>query len=253
MSGEFADRVVLVTGGTRGIGLAIARRFLDEGALVAICSKGEASVRAATDLLADDGERLLAMACDVSDSGDVDRLFDLVVSRWGRLDVAVCAAGVCPWDHLEAITPESVDQTMAINVKGPLVVARRAAALMTAARRGAIVNIGSIGGIAADPEGGLAVYCASKAAVHLLTMQIAAELAPYGVRVNAIAPGWIATDINAEIRADAALLSKYTKAIPLGRFGRPEEIASVAAFLASDAAAFVTGAVVPVDGGNLAI
>ena len=108
-------------------------------------------------------------------------------------------------------------------------------------------------GIAVDPEGGLSAYCASKAAVHLLAMQSAVELAPFGVRVNAIAPGWVATDMNAEIRNDRELMAKYTRAIPLRRFGRPEEIAAVACFLASDPAKCVTGAIIPVDGGSLAI
>jgi NAD(P)-dependent dehydrogenase (short-subunit alcohol dehydrogenase family) len=248
----FADKVVLVTGGTRGIGQAIAQRFLDEGAFVAVCSRGATSSHAGQEAI-QHADRLLVLPCDVSDDADVQRVFTSIVETWGRLDVAVCAAGICPWERLEEMTAESVDKTMAINVKGTLLVARRAAALMTETGKGSIITIGSMGGIAADPEGGLTAYCASKAAVHLLTMQIAAELAPFGIRANAIAPGWIATDINAQIRADAGLLNKYTQAIPLGRFGRPEEIASVAAFLASDAAEFITGAIIPVDGGNLAI
>ena len=108
-------------------------------------------------------------------------------------------------------------------------------------------------GFAADPEGGLVSYNTSKGAVHMLTKSFAAEFGPIGIRVNGIAPGWIASDINADIRKNQKLMKKYTRLIPLGRFGKPEEIAELAAFLASDEASFVNGAIVVIDGGNMSI
>ena len=253
MSGVLRDKVVVVTGGTRGIGLAIARRFLDEGAQVAVCGTSERSVSAARAELVNAGDRVAAIVCDVSQKPQVGRLFAEVRERWGRLDVCVCGAGVFPFATLLEASEEHVESTLAVNFKGALLTSQAAAAAMVEQGAGSIVHIGSMAGIAVDPEGGLSAYCASKAAVHLLAMQSAVELAPFGVRVNAIAPGWVATDMNAEIRNDRELMAKYTRAIPLRRFGRPEEIAAVACFLASDPAKCVTGAIIPVDGGNLAI
>jgi len=253
MSGALRDKVAVVTGGTRGIGLAIAKRLLDEGAKVAVCGASERSVSAARAELASAADRVAAIVCDVSQTLQVDRLFAEVKERWDGLDVCVCAAGIFPFATLLEASEEHVESTLAVNFKGALLTSQAAAGAMVKRRTGSIVHIGSMAGFAVDPEGGLFAYCASKAAVHLLAMQSAVELAPHGVRVNAIAPGWVATDMNADIRSDRELMAKYTRAIPLRRFGRPEEIAAVACFLASDAAQCVTGAVIPVDGGNLAI
>jgi NAD(P)-dependent dehydrogenase (short-subunit alcohol dehydrogenase family) len=119
--------------------------------------------------------------------------------------------------------------------------------------KGSIIHIGSMAGFCADPNGGLASYCASKGAVHMLTKSFAAEFGPVGVRVNGIAPGWITSDMNADVRANQELMAIYTKNIPLGRFGEPEEVAELAAFLSSDDASFVNGAIVVIDGGNMSI
>lgn len=253
MSGAFGNQVVMVTGGTRGIGLATARKFVEEGAKVIVSSSQQRNVDEATDELRGIGGDVLGVACDMGDPIGIDDLFVASRERFGHLDVCVCDAAVCPWTMVSDITVEEIDRTMGINVRGLFLVSQKAAAMMREQGSGALVHVGSMAGFCADPEGGLATYCASKAAVHLLTRSLAAELGPVGIRVNGVAPGWIATDMNAEVRADAELMAKYLEVIPLGRFGEPREVADLIAFLASEDAAFVNGAVLLIDGGNMSI
>ncbi|MBW1714124.1 MAG: SDR family oxidoreductase [Deltaproteobacteria bacterium] len=253
MSGIFEGQVALISGGTRGMGLASAKKFAQEGAAVVVCGSNQKNVDQAVEELKAIGPEVMGVKCDVSRPGDIEAMFDQLERRFNRLDTCMVTAGVCPWTMIEEITLDEFENTFDINVKGMFLVSQKAGQMIKKQGKGSIIQVGSIAGFCADPEGGLTTYCATKGAVHLLTKSFSREFAPLGIRVNGIAPGWIATDMNQEVRDDPELMATYTSIIPLGRFGQPEEVAELAAFLASDEASFVNGCVVVIDGGNMAI
>lgn len=254
MNESFEGAVVTVTGGTRGIGFAVAQHFAGKGAKVAISSTRKSNVDRAVSLLRESGSDAMGFVCDVAHHDEVAEFFKAVEGRYGgRLDVCVCCAGIFPNTALMDVTEAELDRTFGVNTKGLFFASQEAARLMLPAGAGAIVHVGSMAGFAADPDGGLASYCASKAAVHSLTKSLASELGPCGIRVNAVAPGWIATEMNEDVRGDEALMAKYLEAVPLGRFGEADEVAELVAFLAGAEASFINGAVIPIDGGNLSI
>ena len=249
----FKGQKGLVSGGTRGIGYACAKKFGDEGADVVICGSSERTVNEATQKLKESEGRVLGLVCDVSNPLAIDSMFSEIQAQFGNLDICMITAGICPWTKIEDVTMDEMNKTFDINTKGLFLVSQKAGAMMKEKGKGAIIHVGSMSGFVADPEGGLVSYNASKGAVHMLTKSFATEFGPIGIRVNGIAPGWVESDINAEIRKDPELMKTYTKLIPLGRFGKPEEIAELAAFLASDDASFVNGAIVVIDGGNMSV
>ena len=253
MSKEFTDKCVLVSGGTRGIGLASARKFADEGARVVVCGSNQKNLDLAVEDLKQRSPGSFGIQCDVSKPEAVNHLFAEIESGFGHLDVCMVSAGIFPETRIEGISIEEFDRTLNINVKGLFWVSQQAGRLMQKKGSGSIIHVGSMAGFCAGSESGLASYCASKGAVHSLTKSFAAEYGPMGIRVNAIAPGWISTDMNAETRENPDLMAIYTRMIPLGRFGKPEEVAELAAFLASDEASFVNGAIVVIDGGNMSL
>lgn len=253
MSGILKGQVALISGGTRGMGLATAKRFAREGAAVAVCGSNPDTVSKAEEELKGLGAEALGVRCNVSQPAQIEALFDQVEQRFNRLDICMITAGVCPWTMIEEITLDEFESTFDINVKGMFLVSQKAGEMIKKQGRGSIIQVGSIAGFCADPEGGLTTYCATKGAVHMLTKSFSREFAPHGVRVNGIAPGWISTDMNKEVREDPELMATYTGIIPLGRFGEPEEVAELALFLASEEASFVNGCVVVIDGGNMAI
>ena len=247
---RFQNKAVLVTGGTSGIGLATARLFAAEGADVMVCGRGAERLAAALEQLGGLSGRPAGVACDVSREDDVERLFAEVERRFGRLDVCVCNAGIeTDEGYATAELPAAVfDENVATNLRGVFLTARGAARMMVPAGRGAIVAVGSSSGIVVDLKDPSPTYNATKAAVHMFVRSLAVELAPHGIRVNAVAPGWIETGMTAE--DDAETVAFALGKIPLGRYGRPEEIAEAIAFAAGDAASFMTGAVLVVDGGE---
>jgi len=242
---DFTGKVAVVTGGANGIGLACARLLAGSGARVWILDvEGGASDEAAGSM----GGR--ALAVDVTDAASVRSAFEVLVAEEGRLDIALVNAGVGTWAPLLETSDELWQRTLAVNLSGAFVTVRAAGRAMAAGRGGAIVLTASTNSF--DGEGGLTAYNATKAGLLGLLHTAAHELGPYQIRVNAVCPGLIRTRLTAEHFSNPALLKEYFRDIPLGRGGEPEEVAAAVAFLASDAASFITGATLLVDGGQMA-
>ena len=242
-----ADRVVIVTGAARGIGAACARRFAREGARVVLADVDDTPGQATADEL---GARYLH--CDVGDKAQVDAMVGRTMAEHGRIDVLVNNAGIFKAADFLEVTEDDFDAVLRVNLKGAFLVGQAVARVMAAAGRGAIVNMSSVNGVLAIPN--IASYNVSKGGINQLTRVMALALADRGVRVNAVAPGTIAT----ELAARAVLTSDDARArilsrTPLKRLGEPAEVADVVAWLASDAASYVTGEIVTVDGGRMAL
>jgi glucose 1-dehydrogenase len=246
---KLKDKVALITGASSGIGRAIAERFAAEGAHVAVNylprGSGEQDALAVVETLATPG---LAVAADVSKRADVERMTAEVVAQFGRLDIAVCNAGIeIKRPFLEA-TDEEWERVIAVNLYGAFVVSQAAAREMV--KQGGGGKLIYTSSVHEDiPFPGYTAYCASKGGVRMLMRNLAIELAPHRINVNNIAPGAIATPINQSVLEDPEAKANAVGEIPWGRFGRPEEVAAVAAFLASDEAEYVTGSTYYVDGG----
>jgi NAD(P)-dependent dehydrogenase (short-subunit alcohol dehydrogenase family) len=240
-----SQKVVLVTGAARGIGLAVAKRFLADGFRVALLDiEGELLAKSVATLASPDAT--LALICDVSDAGAVASAFAEVERRFGRLDVLVNNAGVAVFAPLMETSDAEWSRVLAVNLTGPFLCTKAAVPLMRRHGGGAIVNITSISGLRASTL--RSAYGSSKAGLAHLTKQLAVELAEFGIRVNGVAPGPVDTAMakavhSAEIRAD------YHDAIPLNRYGLEEELAEAVFFLCSDRASYITGQVLAVDGG----
>jgi NAD(P)-dependent dehydrogenase (short-subunit alcohol dehydrogenase family) len=243
-------RVALVTGGGRGIGRGIARCLLEAGARVEIASRTQADLMETVELLSPLGE-IAAMPCDVSDRASVDALVQDVVDRFGGLDILVCCHGVYTPRAFVDLDDDTWDETIGINLNGMFYAGRAAARVMIGQGRGGrIVNITSINGLAAEPE--CAHYNASKGAAHALTRSMAFDLGVHGITVNAIAPGWVKSPLSAPFLTDEILSGK--QAInPMRRVGEPEDIGGAVVWLADPSASYVNGAVIVVDGGQMAM
>lgn len=243
---EEERKVALVTGASRGIGRAIALRLAESGYDVAVnynsnAAEADKVVRAITDM----GRKAVAVKANAGDRAEVNAMFRTVVKELGRIDVLVNNAGVVDDAFLLTVSPDSLDRSLDINVKGYFYCAQAATLKMFKAKKGAIINVSSVSSMMALP--GQSVYAATKGAVNSMTATLARELAPYGIRVNAIAPGFIATDMVAHLPEEK--INEYLTQIPLGRLGKVEEVAELAAFLASDEAAYITGQTLVIDGG----
>jgi 3-oxoacyl-[acyl-carrier protein] reductase len=244
MTDELAGRVALVTGAARGIGLAVASALTGHGARLAMVDIDLDALEPAAQSL---GEHTVAIQADVSRPAQVQRAVERAVEHFGRLDILVNNAGICPLTAFPDITEAEWDRVLDINLKGAFFCSQAAFPhIRQSGPRGRVVNISSVAG----QSGGLLApfhYAASKAGLIVLTKQLARLLAPERATANCVAPGTTDTDLTAAWSED--IRTRVRTAIPLGRFGRPEEIAEVVSFLVSDRAAFITGATFDVNGG----
>jgi 3-oxoacyl-[acyl-carrier protein] reductase len=242
---SLSERAVVVTGAGRGIGAATARLLARAGARVALLDQDSAGVTQTAQAIGLEGADALAFEVDITDAFAVERIFDRVVEEWGRLDVLVNNAGLVRDARLEEVTDEDWDLTLDVNLKGAMVCARAAVPHMLARGAGRILSAASAA--ARDGNVGQTAYGASKGGILGLTRCWARELGPKGITANAVAPGFIDTEMERSV--SAAVAQKIASRTAAGRMGRAEEVANVYLFLASDLASFMNGAVVGVDGG----
>lgn len=249
---SLAGKVALVTGAGRGIGRAIAVEFAEAGADLVLASRTGAGLEQVADVARINGRRALVAPADVADEVAVADLVRRAVETFGRIDVLVNSAGISPvYKRAEQMTSAEWDAVLEVNLRGSFLCATAAGRQMIAQGGGSIVSVTSIGGRVALPR--LVAYCASKGGVEQMTKVLAAEWARYNVRVNAIAPAYVETDMTAGLRENPRLHEMLVSQTPLGRLARPEEIAGAAVFLASEAASYVTGQTLLVDGGWTAV
>lgn len=245
MADRIAGKVAVVTGAANGIGRAVARRFVAEGARVIGGDVDEAGLAA---LAAELGDAFVGARCDVTVEADVASLVELATSRFGGLDVAVANAGGGTSGELADHDFAEWRRVVDLCLHGVFLTVKHAgAAMRTAGRGGSIVTIASLNAV--QPGRGMGAYCAAKAGVVALTEVAALELGPVGVRVNSVAPGLVRTSATGPLWNLPGLVDEYVENTPLGRFAEPEEVASVVLFLASDEAGFVSASLYGVDGG----
>jgi NAD(P)-dependent dehydrogenase (short-subunit alcohol dehydrogenase family) len=251
---KLAGKVAIITGAARGIGLACAKRFIAEGAKVVLADIDERDGALAAKHL---GDSARFVRCDVGDARDAHRLIGMACAEFGGdIDVLVNNAGIVHAADFLELKEADFDRVLRVNLKGAFLVGQMAALKMVAQvkagkKPGAIVNMASVNAMVAIPN--QVPYCVSKGGLAQLTRVMSLALAPHGIRVNAIGPGSIMTDMLRGVHADPAAKHRLLSRTPLGRIGEPEEVAGVALFLASDDASYVTGEIVYVDGGRFAL
>ena len=228
------SRIVLVTGGNRGIGRAIAQKFVDNGDTVIVTSRSGDAIPG-----------LHVVKCDVADTSSVDAAFDLIEATWGPVEVAVANAGITRDGLIMRMTDDDITEVLNTNLTGAIRVARRASRAMMKARTGRLIFISSVVGLLGSA--GQVNYAASKAGLVGAARSLARELGSRGITANVIAPGFVDTDMTAELSEERR--SEIVGNVPLGRYASVDEVAGVTVFLASEQASYITGAVIPVDGG----
>lgn len=238
------DKITVVTGGTRGIGLETARVFCENGAKVIIFGSREDSVQKAIESLAQDGFKVHGYWPDLSSYDDVEQTIQKIAQEFGRIDILVNNAGKSAKSPIEETDPKDFDDIIMLNVNAIFYATKAVVPIMKKQGSGVVLNTSSMVSIYGQPSG--VGYPASKFAVNGLTKSLARELAPSGIRVNAVAPGITKTDMVAKLPPE--LIDPLIKSIPLGRIGEPRDIANAFLFLASDLASYVTGEILSVDG-----
>jgi NAD(P)-dependent dehydrogenase (short-subunit alcohol dehydrogenase family) len=247
---RFTDQVAIVTGAAHGIGAATAHRLASEGASVLVADLDLEAAQKTVDSIRSTGGKATAHAVDVSDRSQVEAMLAAAIDAYDHVDILCNIAGIARWETFLEVTDEWWHKTLAINLTGVFlcsqVVARH---MVERGIAGRIVNMASTNGLVA--EDGLAHYNASKFGVVGLTMTMAIDLAPYNIRVNSVCPGLIMTRLTADLHTNPEASAEYLKKIPLNRFGKPEEVASAVAYLASTDSGFITGHQLVIDGGQI--
>lgn len=242
---DLAGNTALVTGAGRGIGQAIAYSLAEAGATVAGVDINRELLDTTVSTIIGRGGKAKGWVCDVSDSAQVDRMVQEVLKEFGRIDILVNNAGITRDNLVLRMKDEEWDAVLNVNLRGPFLLCRAVAKAMIRAERGRIVNIASVSGMIGNP--GQANYSASKAGLIGLTRTLARELAKRNITVNAVAPGFIGTEMSAKLGPD--VIEQIKQRTPLGRLGDPQDVADAVLFLCSEAASFITGQVIVVDGG----
>lgn len=245
------NKIALITGGSRGLGRAIALAFADAGASVAVASRTRETCDEVVELIRGKGRRAFAVEVDVSESESVTKMVEATRKEFGRIDILVNCAGVGWAERLVDLSDGTFDWIIKTNLYGTFYACRDVLRGMIEQKSGSIINIASVAGIKGPP--GLGAYAASKGGVIAMTKVLAIENARYNVRVNAIAPGYFRTDMNSAALDDPQAGPKIIGRIPMRRAGSPEEIGGLAVYLASDDASFVTGEVYGISGGEMAL
>lgn len=239
-------KVALVTGASRGIGKACAIALAKAGYKIAVnYNSNDAAAQETVKAIEEAGSEAITVKADTSDLKAVQDMMRTVVKTYGKIDVLVNNAGICKDEFVLMMNADTIDKCLDINIKGYLYCAQQAALKMFSKKKGCIINVSSVSSVFANE--GQTVYSSTKGAVNAMTMTMAKELAPRGIRVNAVAPGFIATDMVDQIPEE--IQEKNKAKIPFGRYGSTEEVANVVAMLASDACSYVTGQVIVIDGG----
>lgn len=246
MSNQQEQKVAIVTGGGSGLGKAMAKKFSSNGITTIIVGRQIEKLQAAKDEL---GENCFAMVCDVTNLGSIPSFVDGIVEKFGRIDILVNNAGINQKKEFTEVTDEEFQNVLTTNLTSVFVMSREVVKQMLKQGSGSIINISSMAAQYGLPK--VIAYSASKTAIDGLTRAMAVELSPKGIRVNAIAPGFIYSDMTAKaLDSDPERKAKVFGRTPMGIMGQPEDIGDAALFLASDAAKYITGVVLPVDGGN---
>lgn len=248
---DFTDKVVFVSGSSRGIGEAVVRAFAANGARVIVSSRDQAACEKVAESIREDGGKAQAKAAHAGRMEDVEAVFDWIKNEYGRLDVLVNCGGTNPFYGLIGDTPEAAfDKTIDVNLKGPFYLSAQAVKMMKEQGGGAIVNVASINGITPGHLQG--IYSMTKCAMINMTKAYAREYGHDGIRVNAICPGLVDTKMTAVFTANEDMLKSHTDSFPIPRAGVPDDMVGGVLYLASDAAAFTTGTTLVMDGGHIA-
>ena len=238
------DKTAIITGGGSGIGLSTAHAFRKEGAKVILFGRRKEKLQKAAKEI---GNSVMPIQGDMTKSNDLDRLINETLNNYKRIDILVNNAGIFDGDPLHEISDSQWDAMMDINIRSVFQLTKRVLPIMMDQKNGSIIHISSILGLIAVPQ--VAAYNVSKGALNQFSRSVAVEYGSYGIRSNSICPGLIETDMTADLMKDDSLMQEWSKEYPIGRFGKPDDIASACLYLASDESSFVTGTVLPVDGG----
>lgn len=238
------DKTAIITGGGTGIGLATARAFYQEGAKVILFGRRKEKLEKAVEKL---GGSAIIVQGDMTNNNDLDQLINETLHNFKKIDILVNNAGLFNGSPLHEISDSQWDEIMDINIRSVFQLTRRVLPAMLSQKYGNIIHISSILGLIAVPQ--VAAYNVSKGALNQFSRSIAVEYGSSGIRSNSICPGLIATDMTADLMQDADLMKEWSKEYPIGRFGKPEDVANACLYLASDESSFVTGITLPVDGG----
>ena len=238
------DKTAIITGGGTGIGLATAHAFYQEGAKIILFGRRKEKLEKAVEKL---GESAIIVQGDMTNNNDLDQLINETLHNFKKIDILVNNAGLFNGSPLHEISDSQWDEIMDINIRSVFQLTRRVLPAMLSQKYGSIIHISSILGLIAVPQ--VAAYNVSKGALNQFSRSIAVEYGSSGIRSNSICPGLIATDMTADLMKDADLMKEWSKEYPIGRFGKPEDVANACLYLASDESSFVTGITLPVDGG----